>query len=562
MSVNREEGGLFFSWEDKIGVEGINQRASQAQRRYRELTNFNWKRTGALTKDRGLRRVSTSTLENGSHDTVAGFDAHFNDGTHKVLIFQETATVVDVYELDSSRAYSKHSNPSLAKVTPSVMQIANKVVIFDGTTLRTMDGSRNWATPGNSLSNPCKFGTVYANRLIASGNSTYPQTFFPSGIRDAGEWDGANSVAVTGVQGELIESVGRCGPYLVVGGRNFTRVYYLGTASARDWDWDSLSETTGPISFKSFVDVSLSRGNETQDYAFFWGTEGPMMIAYSGGGLPVLHSLWEPLQYAISGENYEEVAAMEVSNFTDIVASWIPETREIRFGFATQGQSGTPKNNAFWCLDFDSAVGYANSSGKIYPAWRLRNNPNMDEFPASTIFLATLHPVNGIVDSDGKRKALCARNGSVYEMDSPPTYLDGVSPDGTGGVEMPATVHRDGFTGEEDGVRDWVKSCDHVHIQTSTPGNFNLFVNVTADGGGSSVIDEANLSGGLTVWSESAEEGTWGEGRWNASDVLPLRTDHGTMGRRFSLNIYDNGNCTSELNLYSWTLQGFVEDQR
>ena len=88
MSVNREEGGLFFSWEDKIGVEGINQRASQAQRRYRELTNFNWKRTGALTKDRGLRRVSTSTLENGSHDTVAGFDAHFNDGTHKVLIFQ------------------------------------------------------------------------------------------------------------------------------------------------------------------------------------------------------------------------------------------------------------------------------------------------------------------------------------------------------------------------------------------------------------------------------------------------------------------------------------------
>ena len=96
MSVNREEGGIFFSWEDNISVEGINQRSSQAIRRYRELTNFNWRRPGALTKDRGLRRASETTLESGDHDTVAGFDAIFNDGTHKVLIFQHTSSNMTV----------------------------------------------------------------------------------------------------------------------------------------------------------------------------------------------------------------------------------------------------------------------------------------------------------------------------------------------------------------------------------------------------------------------------------------------------------------------------------
>ena len=562
MSVNREEGGLFFSWEDRIDVEGINQRSSQSQRRFRQLENFNWRRSGALTKDRGLRKVSDTVLPqpvSGAYDTVAGFDAHFNNGSHKVLIFHHTASAMDVYELASDGTYDKYSNPALAKVTPSVSMFANKVAIFDVTTFRTMAADRTWATPGNDYSNPCSFGTVYANRLIASGNSAHPQNFFPSGIRDSSEWDGTNSVSVTGVQGELIESLGRCGPYLVVGGKNFTRVYYLGTASARDWDWDSLSETTGPINSQSFVDVSLSRGNETQDYAFFWGTEGPMMIGYGGGGLPILYSLWEPLQYSIAGEAYEEIPAMDVGSFSNIVGAWVPEYREIRFGFATTGQT---KNNTFWCLDFDSAVSYANSSGKVQPAWRIRNNSNMGDFPASSIFLASVHPVTGVVDPNGRRRAMCSRNGVVYEMDAPSIYTEGADREGGGGIDIPASMHRDGFTGEEDGVRDWVKSCDHVHLQTSTPGSFEMLVNIRADGGGASVIDTVDLSGGLAVWSEDILEGTWAGGQWNASDVLPLRSEHGAMGRRFSINVYDNGNCKDELNIYSWTLQGFVEDQR
>ena len=100
---------------------------------------------------------------------------------------------------------------------------ANKLHVIDGVTLRTWTGSA-WATPGeSSYSNPSKFGAVYANRLILAGNSTYPFTFFPSGIRDSGSWDAAWSVDVTGAHGEAITSVGTMGSFLIVGGRTFPR---------------------------------------------------------------------------------------------------------------------------------------------------------------------------------------------------------------------------------------------------------------------------------------------------------------------------------------------------
>ena len=547
------ERGGHFVWALNTLKGGIRQNLSPAEFRYRLLRNANWTNNQGLAKDRGIRRLTVETLESGNYDTVAGFDAHFNDGTQHLMVFQDDGSNTDIYVFtNSGRTWGSALGTSLARTTPDVMMFNNKVCMFDGTTFTTMNAAKSLAQPGTAGYNACTFGTVYANRLLASGDATYPYSFKPSAVRNETSADPANIVDVTGVQGERITALGLCGPYAVVGGRTFTRVYYLGTGGPKDWDYDVLSNQVGPINQDSFVDVSLARGNETQDFAFFWGAEGPMMIVYQGKGLPSLYSLWEPLWHAIKGRGYEDMPYMNLSRMENIKGVWFPEYREVRFCFTKE--TGTI-NDAFLCLDFDSAASYAQNPGQAYPFWRLRDNIGMN-FPASTAFLARVDQTTGLPSTTGTSRVFTSRNGVVYEMDADATFLDD-------GVHIPMHIKWDGFDGSEDGVRDQAKSTDHVYIHTNQAGKYELFVNVEADEGNESQVDSVELSGALEFWSTEPEDGAWGDGgTWNASGSLPGRTEHGVLGRRHAVEVYDSGNVSNEFYLQSVTVEGELEDRR
>jgi hypothetical protein len=547
------EGGGHLVWPEYNLRGGIRQNLSAAQRRYRILRNANWTNLQGLKKDLGIRRLTVETLESGNYDTIAGFDAHFNDGTQHVMIFQDDGSATDIYIFTNvGRTWGSPLGTSLARVTPDIMMFNNKVCMFDGTNFTTMTSNKTLAQPATTGYNACTMGTVYANRLLAAGDSSAPYSFKPSEVRNETSAKSANIVDVTGVQGESIKAIGRVGPYAVVGGRTFTRVYYLGTGGPKDWDWDEISGMTGPIDQKSFVEVSLARGNETQDFAFFWGPEGPMMIAYKGQGLPALYPLWEPLWHSVKGREYEEVPYMNLSRMTDIQGVYYPEYREVRFSWSKT--TGTI-NNAFWCLDFDSAVAYAENPRENYPYWRIRDNSGMN-FPGSSAFLVRINPITGLPSTTGVNKVFTSCNGIVYEMDAQGVYKDDGQP-------IPMFAKLDGFDGVEDGIRDQVKSINHVYTHTNHAGVFELYINIIADEGNEQQIDTADLSGNLSQWTDAIEEGSWGDGDlWSSGGALPARTEHGVLGRRHAVEVYDLGNINNELYLQSLTLEGELEDRR
>lgn len=542
-----------FSWPEMNLGGGIRQNVTAAMRRWRLRRNFNWVNDGALTKDLGLRRLSQDQLQSGSYDLRGGIDAHYDDSTQKLFVFQAKSGGTEIYEFSNvGRTWGSAKATVLADVRPQAMMFNNKVCIFDGTTFTTINSSSTIAQPGTTGFNACRFGTVYGNRLIASGDSADANVFKPSAVVNETSANSGDIVEVTGIRGEAIQSLGRCGPYLIVGGREFTRAYYLGTGGPRDWDWDEISSISGPVNWESFVDVSLGRGNESQDVAFFWGSEGPMMILYTGRGLPILYSLWETLIHFCAGRAYEEMPALNLTQANNIHGAYSPQYREVRWGIC-KDTATTP--DAYLCLDVDSAIAYAQNPDENYPWFRIRDNTGIN-FPASVLFNVEVDPDNGLPSTTGVVQSFTGRNGIIYEMDAKSVYKDNDQP-------MPIHAKRDGFDGIEDGVKTQVKSVNHVYGESNVAGKFKLFVNVIADEGNAAVLDEADLSGNLSFWTDDAAEGEWGDGGlWNAGEALPWRTEHGTLGRRHMIEVYDEGNINNDFMLQSLVLEGELEDRR
>ena len=244
-----------FTWEETNVFDGIRQDVSESLRKYRSVQNVHFANRGALTKDLGIKPLHASRIGASGKNVTAALDCHFNNATQILVAVNEGSSNADAYTFDTAtRAWTAQSVSIVNGVRPSMVMFADQLHLVDGTTLRRMNASKSWSTPGEgTYSNPCKFGTVYANRLILSGNATYPYSFFPSGVRDAGTWDATLAVDVTGAQGERIPALGTLGPFLIVGGETFTRAYYLGTASPRDWDGDVVSSRVGPVHHSSYV---------------------------------------------------------------------------------------------------------------------------------------------------------------------------------------------------------------------------------------------------------------------------------------------------------------------
>ena len=550
-----------FTWEEDAVFDGIRQDASESVRRYRVLRNGHLFNRGAVTKDKGLKHIATTRIGSDSLDTLAGFAAHFNDGTQKLCIIQEGASNADLYFFNTSDSTWTAQSRTIANNKRVVLlMFANKLHVIDGTTLQSWTGSA-WATPGeSSYSNPSSIGAVYANRLILAGNATNPFTFFPSGIRDSTSWDAALSVDVTGAHGEKITAIGTLGSFLIVGGRTFTRSYYLGTASPYDWDNDHISTLIGPSSQLSYVPIPATQGKTGRNVAFFWSTDGPMMLYQEGNGLPSLLDLSPPLAKASRGIEYQGLPALAIDRFDDVIGSYVPEFDEVRFAVTkkTTYAGGGTQNDMLCCLSLTSALSFAMGE-TAYPYWRIRDNENKD-LPVSTLFTARIHPDSNAPDTDGVLRCLCAKNGWVYEMDSVDQDEDSI--EGTD-YSIPFYIRRDGYDGMEDGVRQHEKSLRCSYFRATLVGDSSLFARVIADGGARSNEVEMDLSGSLISWGSESSTGTWGDGTgWNAGEFVNQRTLMGILGRKFDLEIYDNGNITGDFQVNSWSMLGYVEDRR
>jgi len=544
-----------FTWPEDQVYGGIRQDASESVSRYRYLQNVNLSVYNSIVKDKGVRRLTDSSLYSGG-EIYTLFDTRFHGGVQKLVAFANNGTNGKCNVFNTDRSWSEQT-PTFAQVRPSVNMFGNRMVILDGSTLRSWTGSA-WATPGNSTVNPCTFAVVYKNRLICFGDPSNPYYFYPSDIRTRMNWDGTDwdanyAVEVTDSRGEEIKGAMVVGSFLIVGGRTFTHAHVAGSKSRYDWDWDELSSHVGPINFESCLSISRAYGNDLQNYGFFWSEEGPMMVVQQGQGLPSVLPLWESIRYAVRGETYQGMTGLNTALFSKIETVWDVESREVRFACASSASS---ENDMLLCLDLDSAIRFALGAGddpQAYPYWRVRNNSTWN-FPAQAVGTVQVDDSTGLPSTTGRNKTLIGRDGYLYEMDSDTSCYDmGVYP-------IRLVVTRDGYDGFADRIREHTKSLRQVRVRTTQEGNYKLYVRMRADGGRVSTPAEIDLSSGLLLWGDGR---SWGDGtRWNSGEFVTERGGVGLLGQKFDMDMYDDGNIRAPVQINSWAFMGYTEDRR
>ena len=564
-----ERGGAWTWFEDQV-YAGIRQDVTETADRYRILRNVHLATRGALTKDKGIIPLTATATHTYTNDVYGGLDARWYDGTQKLIVAADDGANGKFSIYDPATNGWTTQAPAGVRTKPWMGMFANKLLTFDGTTPRSMTQGGVWATPASSAHadiQTSSFAVVYANRLLAFANTANPFYFYPSGVRDETDWDASLAVQVTGSRGERILGAGRCGRYLLVGGEEFLRGYYLGTASPRDWDWEHISEHSGPINWQSFVDVTRPRGGGTQSFTFFWTKEGPAMCMALGEGLPRMVPLWDPIRRMCQGTTYQGLVGLELSMYDQVEGVWVPEFNEVRF---TCSSSGKTKHDMLLCLDVDSAIRYAMSPDALiegelvsrnYPFWRIRDNEGLSSFPVSTVFQCEVSPATNEPSTSGLRKAMCAQDGVVYIMDMRAICKDlhqGASTPTDQPIKMMA--HKDGYNGYVEGVREHVKSLREVHIRTTQEGNYDLNVVVVADGGKDRSSNTVNLSSGISLWGAGND---WGDGSmWNAGEFVTEEIGLHALGTSFDLQIYDDGAVEAPVEINSWSLSGYLEDRR
>ena len=372
-----------FVWEEENFIGGIRQDVSESTKRYRNLQNVHLFNEGALTKDRGIRPLSSAAIASTSYpsgkDTLAGFDAQFSDGTQKLVVVQEKAgaSSADMYVYNTSNnTFDTAQNRTISENSrPNLLMFADKLHLITGSGLQhstsALDGSGSWTNVGDStFADPCTIGTVYANRLILSGNANYRNTVFYSDVLNSAEsaWDGAHSISISNISGDEVSCLGTIGSNLIIGGRSFIRSYYLGTGGATDWDYDEVSNIIGPTSHKSFISIPSTHGKVGLNLAMFWTAEGPMMLMQQGTGSPQLINIASPIIRSIRGEDFQGVGGLDVDSYDDVQGVYVPEYDEVRFAVRTNdysNQSGT-QHDVLYCCNITSAINYAQGSGGIF----------------------------------------------------------------------------------------------------------------------------------------------------------------------------------------------------
>ena len=154
-------------------------------------------------------------------------------------------------------------------------------------------------------------------------------------------------------------------------------------------------------------------------------------------------------------------------------------------------------------------------------------------------------------------RCLAAQDGFVYEMDAVEQYVDNI--EGTD-YSIPFYVRRDNYDGLDDGVRSNTKSLRTGWFRTTMVGAFSLYTRALVDGGAREATSTISLDAGLSTWGDGS---AWDDGsEWNNSEFVNARSGLGVLGKKFDLELYDNGNIEGDFQINSWSLLGYVEDRR
>lgn len=192
---------------------------------------------------------------------------------------------------------------------------------------------------------------------------------------------------------------------------------------------------------------------------------------------------------------------------------------------------------------------------KNYPFWRIRKNQSRGWLPADDLFLMRVD-ANGAPSATGQSRMFGCRAGYVYEYDAPSVYTDADPTDTT--VAFSMKIRRDGYDGYNDGVREFTKSNRHLFIRT-TRVNGTLTATLYSDGGDRSGKALISPSGGSSFWGDG---GDWGDGgNWTAGEFATTRGELAGKGKKFDLELDDEGDIASQFSLNSWSLTGFVDEE-
>jgi len=317
----------------------------------------------------------------------------------------------------------------------------------------------------------------------------------------------------------------------------------------------------GPASFRSIVDIPAIKGDRTTNACVFWTRDGPAMVAQFQSGTPRIFNLWFPVHFAVEGEAYEGMPDFDPASYDDVTACFVPEFDEIRFSVRSQECTDQVGSDAApdICLaaNLSSCLQYAADPGSMAPMWRIRDNFG-NWLPLRTLSTARISTISGFPTTTGRTRCLCGANGMIYEMDSRKRSTDMI-----GGVEYPISfeVRRDGYDGAEDGIRVNTKVCRTMYTRTRQTEASELYVAIIPESGNG--IDATIELPAQSIWSAAVADGTWGDGGlWSGTGFSIRRAQFQVIGKKFSIELYDNGNLEGGFQLGDWTLLGTLEDRR
>lgn len=381
--------------------------------------------------------------------------------------------------------------------------------------------------------------------MIVAGVSARPYEFYYSGVRNPDSWDTANDkVIVGGVSGETITALGTLGSYLLVCTQNSSWVYQQSATNPGDWDFITISESTGNIN-RVLYEVSQSGVH----MSFGWSIDGPVVF-YRIGDTVSFKPLWQCVSLAMQGIENTPMEGFEQTRFSYIRAGYQADIEEIRYGLT---KAGGTENDGCLCYDLRSVIAYI--QGDIeQPFVTFKDNETTGIYPCDALFQIRVDDT-GLPSITGRDRLFGGRDGVIYELDPPDVFTDD-------GNAIPHGFVRSGFSGVEDGVGGHRKVCNRARIRATHDGGYSITVQVSADGDVSVDDDTIDLDSGVGLWGDG---GIWttnpSVGKWNAQGYKTGVGYLSVHGESFEVYGYDVGAIDGEFEISEVSIEGRVYER-
>jgi hypothetical protein len=529
--------------EDRDLAGGWRQDMSFSDLRYTAFRNVHVFRRRAISKRNGYKALNTTEIT-GAPDMLGGLDAHFADGTQKVLAVAGT----DAYLFNNTTlVFTAQSLSLAASAQAEMLMFSDYAILANGTQFKKMNASGTWTNVGGSPGVP-KYLAVHNNRLISAGITGKAHLFEYSAVRDPDTRDTTNDyVLVTVPLGEVCTGINSFGDDLIYFTRHNTILQWQNPNNKSDWDRLDVSNQIGCVAPKSYAEVS----HLPFPMAVFWSEEGPYVIYRLGNEKPVIRSLWEFVQEAIRGETINPNApGFSEGRFEDIVTSYQPKIQEVRFGLSLIGAGD---NNALLCFDLQSLVAFI-AGNKEAPDISLKDNGQTSIYPCDQLMPIRTDSSTLLPSTIGVNHLYGMRDGYLYRLDE--GFTDN-------GEAIYYYTRRSGYSGAEEGIGELEKVVTNVRVSGTQNTDYSMEVQVSADG------DQAIGSGTFDL---DARLGKWGDGgvwtsdpslgSWNGAVVASSRADLGVRGKVFEVSMYDQGAINKKFEMDRIVLEGQLYERQ